>query len=353
MIRIAVLPGDGIGPEVCSQAVKVLRHVCKGFSFTEAAVGGAALDSCGLPLPSETLKLCKESDSILLGAVGGPKWNAAPPHLRPEQAILQLRKELNIYANLRPIVSYPMSKDSSPLKPGIVEKGIDILIVRELNGGIYFGPKSRERTSTGYLASDTEIYSTDEIERIAHAAFGIAKKRTRKVTSVDKANVLESSRLWRETVEKISLQYPEIDLEHMYIDNCAMQLILNPSRFDVILTNNMFGDILSDEASVITGSIGMMPSASIGGQSFGLYEPIHGSAPDIAGQNKANPIAAILSAAMMLRLSFNMYREANAIENAVEKALNMGYRTSDIMSSGCKEVGTSEMGELIIAGISC
>ncbi len=347
MSRIAVLSGDGVGPEICSRAVEVLSSVCRDFVFTEGLIGGAAIDAYGCPLPEETIRLCRESDGILLGAVGGPRWDREPSHRRPEKALLGLRKEFELFANLRPIVTHAPLISSSPLRKEIVAEGIDILIIRELNGGIYYGPRERKEDPSGCVATDTEIYTTGEIERIAHTAFRMARKRKGKVTSVDKANVLESSRLWRETLESIAGEYPDVILEHMYVDNCAMQIIQDPSRFDVIVTNNMFGDILSDEASVITGSIGMLPSASIGTGTFGLYEPVHGSAPDIAGKDTANPIAAILSAAMMLRVSFGMMKEARAIEEAVRLVLEKGYRTRDIMSDGCIQVGTEEMGDLI------
>ncbi|MDK2821723.1 MAG: 3-isopropylmalate dehydrogenase, partial [Clostridia bacterium] len=317
--KIAVLPGDGIGPEIVPEAIKVLKEIGrqKGveFEFTEALIGGAAIDAKGHALPDETLELCRQSDAVFLGAVGGPKWDTLPPAERPETAaLLPLRKELGLYANLRPAYLYKPLVESSPLKKEIVE-GTDLLIVRELTGGLYFGKKGREKTDTGEVAYDTMSYSTEEIERIVRLAFKIAARRNRHLTSVDKANVLTSSQLWRDTVERIKGEYPEVKVDHMYIDNCSMQLVRKPTQFDVIVTENTFGDIISDQASVLTGSIGMLPSASIGGK-VALYEPIHGSAPDIAGQKKANPLATILSAAMMLRYSFNMDQEASAIEAA-------------------------------------
>jgi len=349
--KIAVIPGDGIGPEVTEQAVRVLNAVGDKFGhqfeMTEVDAGGCAIDKYGEPLPAASLESCKQSDSVLLGAVGGPKWDTLPGNQRPEQALLGLRKGLGLYANLRPAVLHNALKDASPLKPEIIGDGLDIMVVRELTGGIYFGDRGRD----GDTAYDTEKYSVEEVERIARIAFEIAMKRNKKLVSVDKANILESSRLWREVVTGLSTEYPEVSVDHMYVDNAAMQLVRNPKQFDVIVTSNMFGDILSDEASMITGSIGMLPSASLGTGSLGMYEPVHGSAPDIAGQNKANPIATIISAAMMLRYSFNLAEEAQAVENAVSKVLDSGYRTGDIMSEGMKLVGTKEMGDLIIEQI--
>ncbi|MGI6284407.1 3-isopropylmalate dehydrogenase [Neomoorella humiferrea] len=350
MYRIAVLPGDGIGPEIVPEAVKVLEVVARRagieFKFTEALVGGAAIDACGRALPPETLELCRQSDAVLLGAVGGPKWDALPPEERPETAaLLPLRKELGLYANLRPAYLFEPLADASPLKREIVS-GTDLIIIRELTGGLYFGPKKREKTEDGEMAYDTMLYTRAEIERIVRLAFQIARSRRRHLTSVDKANVLTSSRLWRDTVESLKGEFPDVTVEHMYVDNCAMQLVRRPTQFDVIVTENTFGDILSDQASVLTGSIGMLPSASIGG-STALYEPVHGSAPDIAGQQKANPLATILSAAMMLKYSFKMDREAAAVEDAVGRVLAKGYRTADIYVPGTKLVGTAEMGTLV------
>ncbi|MEW8957700.1 MAG: 3-isopropylmalate dehydrogenase [Moorella sp. (in: firmicutes)] len=350
MYRIAVLPGDGIGPEIVPEAVKVLEVVARRagieFKFTEALVGGAAIDACGRALPPETLELCRQSDAVLLGAVGGPKWDALPPEERPETAaLLPLRKELGLYANLRPAYLFEPLADASPLKREIVS-GTDLIIIRELTGGLYFGPKKREKTEDGEVAYDTMLYTRAEIERIVRLAFQIARSRRRHLTSVDKANVLTSSRLWRDTVESLKGEFPDVTVEHMYVDNCAMQLVRRPTQFDVIVTENTFGDILSDQASVLTGSIGMLPSASIGG-STALYEPVHGSAPDIAGQQKANPLATILSAAMMLKYSFKMDREAAAVEDAVGRVLAKGYRTADIYVPGTKLVGTAEMGTLV------
>lgn len=354
MPKIAVLPGDGIGVEIVPEAVKALEAIGKKynhkFEFTEALIGGAAIDAVGVPLPEDTLNLCKNSDAILLGAIGGPKWDNIPVHLRPEAgALLPLRKALKLYANLRPAILYDALLDASSLKKEIVG-GIDIMVIRELTGGLYFGEKKREKTATGQLAIDTLVYTTEEIVRIARLGFETARKRSKRLCSVDKANVLESSRLWRETVIELAKDYPDVELTHMYIDNCAMQLVRWPKQFDTIVTDNMFGDILSDQASMLTGSIGMLPSASLGGE-VGLYEPSHGSAPDIAGQKKANPMATILSAAMLLRYSFNLEQEALEIEKAVVKILNDGYRTPDIMQSGGKPVNTVEMGDLIAAAI--
>jgi len=353
--KLAVIPGDGIGPEIVAQALKVLERVGSvfghNFSNKELLAGGCAIDAVGEPLPEETLRECINSDAVLLGAVGGVKWDNLPGDKRPEKALLGLRGELGLYANLRPAVVYEELKDACLIKTMDTSDNIDIMVVRELTGGIYFGERGRKMTEDmGELAFDTEVYTTLEIERIARMAFDIARKRKSKVTSVDKANILESSRLWREVVEKVAKDYPDVELNHLYVDNAAMQLIRDPSQFDVIVTTNMFGDILSDEASMITGSIGMLPSASLAEGNFGLYEPIHGSAPDIAGQDKANPLATILSVAMMLRYSFNLSKEADAVEKAVEKALKEGYRTGDIMSPGKILVGTEKMGD-IIAGL--
>lgn len=349
--KLAVIPGDGIGPEIVDQAIKVLDKIGRKydhkFEYNKLLAGGCAIDATGGPLPKETVEACKKSDAVILGAVGGLKWDTLPGHLRPERALLGLRGELGLFANLRPAVIYDELKDACPLKPEIIGDSVDIMVVRELTGGIYFGERGRREGSMGQEAYDTECYSVHEVERIARIAFEIAKKRKSRVTNVDKANVLESSRLWREVVTNVSKDYPDVALEHLYVDNAAMQLIMRPGQFDVIVTSNMFGDILSDEASMITGSIGMLPSASLGEKSFGLYEPIHGSAPDIAGQDKANPIATILSIAMMLRYTFNLEAEAKNVEAAVNKVLKEGFRTGDIMSEGKTLVGTNLMGDLI------
>ena len=349
--KIAVLPGDGIGPEVVPQAVKVLEKVATlyghHFEFPTADVGGAAIDRTGRPLPEATLQLAKESDAILLGAVGGPKWEGLDYTVRPERALLGLREQLGLYANLRPAKLYPMLADASTLKREVI-LGIDLLVVRELTGGIYFGqPKGIEKTPDGERGVKTEVYTTQEIERIAKVAFEAARKRRHKVTSVDKANVLESSELWRRVVTTVAKRYPDVELHHLYVDNCAMQLVRNPSQFDVLVTTNLFGDILSDEAAMLTGSIGMLPSASVGGK-VGMFEPIHGSAPDIAGKDQANPIATIASAAMMLSYAFNLDKEATAVEQAILRVLEQGYRTKDIYAEGTALVGTQEMGRLIL-----
>ena len=349
--KIAVLAGDGVGREIMPEAVKILKAVAQGFhhtfEFEAGDIGGHAIDKVGVPLPKATVTLAKESDAVLLGAVGGPKWEGLDYSLRPERALLGIREELGLFANLRPAKLYTVLADASTLKRDVIE-GIDLLVVRELIGGIYFGkPKGIEKTQTGERGFNTEVYTTEEIRRIAKVAFEAARKRRRRVTSVDKANVLESSELWRRVVTEVHKDYADVDLTHMYVDNCAMQLIRNPKQFDVLVTTNMFGDILSDEAAMLTGSIGMLPSASIGSRT-GLYEPIHGSAPDIAGKKIANPIATIASAAMMLSHSFQLDREADAIEQAIVKALDEGYRTKDIHSEGCRLVGTSEMGDAIL-----
>ncbi len=351
---ITVIPGDGIGQEVVAGAVNVLEIVEKKFHhqfhFTNALAGGSALDAVGVPLPEETLKSCRASDAVLLGAVGGPKWDNNPPHLKPEQALLGLRKNLGLYANIRPAKIYSALINASTLKREIIE-GADIVVVRELTGGIYFGTPRGIGTKNGeQSATNTLTYSESEVRRIAKSAFDIARKRRKKVCSVDKANILETSQLWRKTIVDAAKEYPDISLSHMYVDNCAMQLIRNPRQFDVIVTENMFGDILSDEAAMLTGSIGMLASASLGG-TVALYEPVHGSAPDIAGQNKANPIATIASVAMMLRFSFDLQHEADAIEAAIEKVLDNGFRTSDIATEGNALVGTKEMTEKICAAI--
>lgn len=354
-LKIAVLPGDGIGQEVTKEAVKVLQAVGEKFGhkfvLQEGLVGGTAYDETGVPLPQETLKICQDSQAILLGAVGGSKWDDLPPHLRPESALLALRKNFDLFANLRPIILFPPLLDASPIKKRIL-KGTDIIIVRELTGGLYFGqPKERRKINDEIVAIDSMVYSESEIERIARVAFQIARGRRKILHSVDKANILETSRLWREVVNDVAKEYPDVILHHLYVDNASMQLIKNPRQFDVILTENTFGDILSDEAAMLTGSIGMLPSASIRGDGFGMYEPVHGSAPDIAGKGIANPIATILSSAMMLRYSFQLEKEATAIEEAVKKVLELGYRTPDIMSRGKTLVSTQEMGEKIAENI--
>ncbi len=354
--NIGLLKGDGIGPEIVSSAVKVLEKVGAkyghAFSFTDYLIGGIAIDTVGEGLPKETVEGCLGSDSVLLGAVGGPKWDTLPGNQRPEKALLGIRSAMGLYTNLRPAKLYPALKDASPLRADIVEKGFDIMMVRELTGGIYFGERGRREGKYGPEAYDTEAYSVMEIERIARVAFETAMKRNKKVISVDKANVLESSRLWRETVHRIAADYPEVECTDMLVDNTAMQIVRNPAQFDVVVTSNMFGDILSDEASQITGSIGMLASASLGDTSRGLYEPIHGSAPDIAGQNKANPIATILSAAMMLRYSFSLMEEADCIENAVNKVLDKGYRTADLaMGRDIPTLSCSEMTDKILEEI--
>ena len=354
-LNIGLLKGDGIGPEIVDSAVRVLEKIAEKFGhefcFTPYLIGGAAIDATGAPLPEETVKGCLASDSVLLGAVGGPKWDTLPGNVRPEKALLGIRAAMGLYTNLRPARLYAALKDDSPLRPDLVEKGFDIMIVRELTGGIYFGDRGYREGKYGEEAYDTEQYSRMEIERIARAAFEAARVRNKKVTSIDKANVLETSRLWRKTVHEIAAEYPDITVTDMLVDNAAMQLVRNPSQFDVIVTSNMFGDILSDEASQITGSIGMLPSASIGATKVGLYEPIHGSAPDIAGQNKANPIATILSAAMMLRYAFALEAEAQAIEDAVNRVLDAGLRTADI-AHGEEALGTVEMTDAILAQIA-
>jgi 3-isopropylmalate dehydrogenase len=371
--NIAVIKGDGIGPEITDQALLALDAVGTkfghAFNYEFLLGGGAALDVHGIPLPDETVRACRESDAVFLGAVGDPKWDGEPGSNRPEIAILGLRAELGLFANLRPALIFEELADASPIRPDIIRGSLDILIVRELNGGIYFGPKNTDvltdgRTVDDVLAAlqradgkgrwsgatayDVEIYSESEIRRIGKVSFEMARKRGGRVMSVDKANVLESSRLWRRLMEEMRAdEYPEVELDHMYVDNATQQLIKNPKQFDVIVTSNMFGDIISDEASQITGSIGMLPSASLGEGSFGLYEPIHGSAPKYAGTDRANPIATILSAAMMLRYSFSLAKEAEAIERAVSKFLAEGYRTPDIMAEGLTEVGTAKTGELV------
>ena len=349
--NIAVIHGDGIGPEVVGEALKVLDTIAAKyhheFVYTPVLAGGCAIDAVGECLPQATIDACKAADAVLLGAVGGWKWDTLPGDKRPERALLGLRKELELFANIRPAMLFDALADACPLKPEIVEGGLDIVVVRELTGGIYFGERGTKETDLGPAAYDVEQYAEEEVRRIAVTAFDMATKRNKKVTSVDKANVLESSRLWRRVVTEVAQDYPEVTLEHLYIDNAAMQLVRNPKQFDVIVTGNIFGDILSDEASMITGSIGMLSSASMNESKFGLYEPSHGSAPDIAGKDMANPIATILSAAMLLRYSFDMDREADAVEKAVQAVLTEGYRTGDIMSEGCTRVGTCKMGDLI------
>lgn len=353
--KIAVIPGDGIGPEIVREACKVLDRVGEiyghTFEYTKVLMGGASIDVHGIPLTDEALQTARESDSVLLGAVGGnvgnSRWYDVAPNLRPEAGLLAIRKGLGLFANIRPAYLYKELADACPLKKEIIGDGFDMVIMRELTGGLYFGERHTEEVNGMLQAVDTLVYNEEEIRRIAVKAFDIAMKRSRQVTSVDKANVLDSSRLWRKVVEEVAKDYPEVTLSHMLVDNCAMQLVMNPGQFDVILTENMFGDILSDEASMITGSIGMLSSASLNEGRFGLYEPSHGSAPDIAGKDIANPIATILSAGMMLSYSFDLDRESKAVEAAVQQVLTDGYRTVDIMAEGCKEVGTTEMGRLI------
>lgn len=345
--HIALVPGDGIGPDIVSEAVKVLDKIAEKynheFTYTTYLAGGCAIDATGKPLPEETLKGCQESDSVLLGAVGGPKWDKVASDLRPEKALLGLRGGMGLFCNLRPAILYKQLSDACPLRKEIVGEGLDIMVVRELTGGIYFGKRGRDENS----AFDTMSYTVEEIERIVRKGFEIARKRQKRLCSVDKANILNSSQLWRSIVERLASDYPDVEVSHLYVDNAAMQLVRNPRQFDVIVTENMFGDILSDEASQITGSIGMLPSASLRSDSFGMYEPIHGSAPDIAGKDLANPIATILSVAMMLRYTFGLQTEADAIEGAVSKVLDANYRTSDIYTDSMIKVGTKEMGDLI------
>ena len=347
--NIAVIRGDGIGPEIVEQALRVLDKTAEKFghtfSFTDVDMGGCAIDKWGNPLPEAELQKCLESDSVLLGAVGGEKWNNVAGDMRPEKGLLRLRAGMGVYSNNRPAKIWKQLADASPLKKEIVEKGIDFIIVRELIGGIYFG----EHKTEGNVATDILQYSEEEIERIGRIGFETARKRNKKLCSVEKSNVLDSSRLWKKVMHKLAEEYPDVELSDMLVDNCAMQIVKNPAQFDVIVTENMFGDILSDEASMITGSIGMIPSSSLGATSCGLYEPIHGSAPDIAGMDVANPVGTILSVAMMLRFSFDMPNEADCIENAVSAVLDDGFRTADIMSDGCNKVGCSEMGNLIIS----
>ena len=353
--NMTVIPGDGIGPEIVREARKVLDQVGKvfghSFDYTEILMGGCSIDAYGVPLTEEALETAGKSDAVLLGAVGGDvgnsRWYDVAPNLRPEAGLLAIRKGLGLFANIRPAYLYKELAEACPLKKEIIGDGFDMVIMRELTGGLYFGDRYTREVDGVMTAVDTLTYNEKEIRRIAVKAFDIAMKRRKKVTSVDKANVLDSSRLWRKVVEEVAADYPEVELSHMLVDNCAMQLVMNPGQFDVILTENMFGDILSDEASMITGSIGMLSSASMNESKFGLYEPSHGSAPDIAGKDMANPIATILSAAMLLRYSFDMDREADAVEKAVQAVLTEGYRTGDIMSEGCTRVGTCKMGDLI------
>lgn len=354
-LKLAVIPGDGIGPEIVREARKALDQTARKFGhemeYTELLMGGASIDVHGVPLTDETIEAAKAADAVLMGSIGGnaatSPWYQLPPDRRPEAGLLKLRKSLGLFANLRPAILYKELRHACPLRESISEKGFDMMIMRELTGGLYFGERRTEEIDGVMTAVDTLVYNENEIRRIAKKAFDIAGKRRKKVCSVDKANVLDSSRLWRKVVEEVAKDYPDIELSHMLVDNCAMQLVKDPSQFDVILTENMFGDILSDEASMVTGSIGMLASASLNDTKFGLYEPSGGSAPDIAGQDTANPIATVLSAAMLLRYSFDLDREADAIEAAVQQVLTEGYRTGDIMSEGCTKVGTSQMGDLI------
>lgn len=354
--KVLVLPGDGIGPEIIAEAVKVLNLANKkynlGLELVDGELGGAAIDKHGVPLADSTLALAREVDAVLLGAVGGPKWDTIDKSIRPERGLLKIRSELGLFANLRPAILYPQLADASSLKPEVVS-GLDILIVRELTGGIYFGtPRDTIILDNGERkAFDTLPYSESEIRRIAKVGFDMARLRSQKLCSVDKANVLESSRLWREVVEEVAKDYPDVELSHMYVDNAAMQLVRAPKQFDVVVTDNLFGDILSDEASMLTGSIGMLPSASLDANNKGMYEPCHGSAPDIAGQGLANPLATILSVSMMLRYSFDQSQAAEAIEKAVSDVLDQGLRTGDIMSAGMRKVGTAEMGDAVVAAL--
>lgn len=353
--KLAVIPGDGIGPDVIEQTLLVLDKVGEKFGHTfhyhKVLAGGCAIDATGGCLPQETIDVCKAADAVLLGAVGGWKWDNLPGDQRPERALLGLRKALGLFANLRPALLFEQLADASPLKPEILAGGLDIVVVRELTGGIYFGEKGFRDTDLGPAAYDVEQYAEEEVRRIAKVAFDMAMKRSKHVTSVDKANVLESSRLWRRVVAEVAQDYPEVTLDNLYVDNAAMQLVRNPRQFDVIVTSNIFGDILSDEASQITGSIGMLPSASLAKGNFGMYEPVHGSAPDIAGQDKANPMATILSAAMMLRYTFGLLQEADAVENAVKAVLDQGYRTPDLFAGEGTLIGTAEMGRRIAEAI--
>ena len=353
--NITLLRGDGIGPEIVAEAIKVLDAAGQKFGFqlnyTDALMGGCAIDATGVPLPQETVDTCLASDAVLLGAVGGAKWDTLPGNLRPEAGLLGIRAALGLFANLRPAKIYGPLKNACPLREDIIGDSMDIMVVRELTGGIYFGERGRKTVGGVEAAFDTEMYTVKEVERIARVAFDSARKRNRKVTNIDKANVLESSRLWRETVLKVAAEYPDVELNHLYIDNAAMQLVRNPKQFDVMLASNIFGDILSDEASQVAGSIGMLASASLGEGKRGLYEPIHGSAPDIAGKGIANPLATILSGAMMLRYSLDEAAAADAIEAAVEKVLDDGVRTPDIYTEGTTKVGTAAMGDAVVAAL--
>ncbi|MBQ3335705.1 MAG: 3-isopropylmalate dehydrogenase [Eubacteriaceae bacterium] len=350
--QIAVIKGDGIGPEIVEASMRVLDKVGEkyhyDFNYTEVLAGGIAIDETGSPLPQETVDVCLKSDAVLLGAMGGPKWDNLPGDKRPEAGLLGIRKALGLFANLRPAMLFPELRNASPLKPEIVSQGLDVLVVRELTGDVYFGEKKRDGDE---FASDLMNYSRPEVERIAKIGFDSAMKRGKKLHCVDKANVLETSRLWRKIVTEVAEDYPEVDVEYLYVDNAAMQLVINPRQFDVILTGNLFGDILSDESSMLTGSIGMLPSASLGEGSLGMYEPIHGSAPDIAGQDKANPLATILSVAMMLRYSLNLPDAAQVIEDAVAKTLSQGFRTADIATEGEEVIGCKAMADAVIANI--
>lgn len=358
-MNIAVIRGDGIGPEIVNEAIKVIDKVCEKYghsiNYTDVLMGGASIDVFGTSLTDEAIATCKASDAVLMGSIGGDPntspWYKIEPSKRPEAGLLKIRKALNLFANLRPAVLFPQLSDACPLKKEMADKGFDMLIMRELTGGLYFGERKTYEENGVKVAVDTLTYSETEIRRIAIKAFEVARARKCKVTSVDKTNVLDSSRLWRAVVNEVAKDYPDVTLEHMLVDNCAMQLVKDPTQFDVILTENMFGDILSDEASMVTGSIGMLASASMNDTKFGLYEPSHGSAPDIAGMNIANPLATILSAAMMLRFSFDLGKEADAIEAAINKVLDDGYRTGDIFVDGCKKVSCSEMGDLVAANI--
>ena len=358
-LKITCIPGDGIGPEIVAEAKKTLDAVAVKYGhemhYTDILMGGASIDVHGVPLTDEAVETARNADAVLMGSIGGDTttspWYKLAPNLRPEAGLLAIRKALNLFANLRPAVLYEELAQACPLKNDISAKGFDMLIMRELTGGLYFGERKTIEENGVRKAIDTLTYDENEIRRIAIKGFDIARKRRKKVTSVDKANVLDSSRLWRAVVEEVAKDYPDVTLEHMLVDNCAMQLVKDPAQFDVILTENMFGDILSDEASMVTGSIGMLSSASLNDTKFGLYEPSHGSAPDIAGQDKANPIATILSASMMLRYSFDLDKEADAIDNAVKQVLKDGYRTGDIMSAGCEQVGCKKMGDLIVERI--
>ncbi len=354
--HICLLPGDGIGPEIVAEARKVLDAVAAkfaySFTFEEGLIGGIAIDTTGKPLPKETLDACRKADAVFLGAVGGPKWDKLANNMRPEKGLLELRKELQLFANLRPATLMPELAGACLLRADIAAKGLDLIVIRELTGDIYFGePRGIETRNGERVGFNTMIYSEEEVRRIARVGFETARKRNKKLCSVDKANVLETSRLWQDVVIEVHKEYQDVELSHMYVDNAAMQLVRDPSQFDVIVTGNIFGDILSDASAAITGSLGMLPSASMGSSGPGLFEPIHGSAPDIAGQNKANPLATILSASMMLRLVFGAVEAADAVENAVRKVLQAGYRTADIMEEGAKLVGTKEMGDFVVAQI--